>query len=339
MQAAAISTFATRGPSRSLGWIFLRECIRHGDRNVKRDENALPCLSARQHQHKQTHNVINPNQPFTMKKSLSTVAALLLAASAAQSLAAELLAGVAGNGRLVLFRSDDPENAMVVQVRGLQDGEQILGLDVRPATGQLYALGSSSRLYTLDYTTGQATAVGTEPFSPALSGTQFGFDFNPTVDRIRIVSNTGQNLRAHPATGVIVMMDGPLAYATNDAAFGLSPSVSASAYINNDTNPATGTVLYNIDAAHGTLVIQNPPNNGTLTTVGGLGLDIIGVAGFDVAGSDGTAYASLVTGGFKGKSARADLYTIDLTTGAATWAGKIGGPKPLTSLATLGAVD
>ena len=268
---------------------------------------------------------------------LVALAVSLAVFTATRGSAAEVLAGVSANGRLVLFSSDNPRDVAVVKVKGLQRQEKILGLDVRPATGQLYALGSSSRIYTVDFLTGMATAVGSGPFSPPLNGSRFGFDFNPTVDRIRIVSDSGQNLRAHPDTGAIVAMDGNLAYATNDSGFGSTPFITAATYINNDTDPATGTVLYDIDAPRNALVIQNPPNAGTLVTVGSLGVNITGDVGFDVAGSDGTAYASLVSK--EDYSERAGLYAIDLTTGAAKFMGRIGGPKPLTSLTALGQLD
>lgn len=282
-----------------------------------------------------------------MKKSINIASVqiknlcfrLVVAAAAgicAVAFSAEVLVGSASGGRLVLFTSDNPGDASVVKISGLQPDEEILGVDQRPATGQLYALGSSSRLYQIDLMQGMAMAVGSGPFTPALSGTSFGFDFNPTVDRIRIVSNTGQNLRAHPDTGAVVFTDGSLAYATNDVAAGASPMVVAAAYINNDTNPATGTVLFDIDSDLDTLVIQNPPNSGTLVTVGSLGADVTSVAGFDVSGSDGTAYAALVEAGQPGNSERATLCTINLATGAAMSLGQIGGPKPLVSLATLG---
>ena len=67
-----------------------------------------------------------------------------------------------------------------------------------------------------------------------------------------------------------------------------------------------------------------------------LDVDFTDVAGFDVAGSDGTAWASLVPAGQPGNSARASLYTVNLITGVATEVGKIGGPKPLTALTALG---
>ena len=283
------------------------------------------------------------SRPFS-RRFACIAATVLLAVASASTQAAEVFAGAAPKGRLVLFSSDDPSDVAVVRVKGLQHGEEILGLDMRPATGQLYALGSSSRIYTIDYVAGTATAVGSGPFTPALNGTRFGFDFNPTVDRIRIVSDAGQNLRAHPDTGAIAAVDGDLNYATNDAAAGVMPMVVAAAYTNNDTNPATATVLFDIDTALDTLVMQNPPNAGTLVTVGPLGLDVAWAGGFDVAASDGTAYAAIAPerhdrGHRSAMPRRAGLYTIDLTTGQATFVGRIGGPTPLTSLATLGSLE
>lgn len=255
----------------------------------------------------------------------------------------ELLAGIAENGRLVLFSAQSPEDVVVVKIEGLQPGEQILGLDRRPANGLIYALGSTNRIYTVNFETGNAVAVSPSPFTPALQGTRFGFDFNPAVDRIRVVSDSGQDLRLHPDTGQLAGIDGTLAYAAGDSGAGTTPQVIAAAYTNNDTDPATGTQLYDIDAARGVLVLQNPPNNGTLVTVGSLGVRILGDAGFDIAGSNGIAYASLIPAQQHGKgdvppgnSARSYLYTIDLATGAATLVGKIGGPKPLLSLTALG---
>jgi hypothetical protein len=188
-------------------------------------------------------------------------------------------------------------------ITGLQTGETILGVDIRPATGQLYALGSTSRLYVLNTSSGAATAVGVVPFATLLSGTSFGFDFNPTVDRIRCISNTGQNLRLHPDTGAIAAVDGILNPAT--------PSVTASAYTNNFAG-ATTTVLYNIDSMTDKLNKQDPPNNGTQVEVGALGINVESVGGFDITSKSGIAYAALKVGSMS------SIYTINLTSGAAT---------------------
>jgi hypothetical protein len=157
--------------------------------------------------------------------------------------------GVTTGNQLVRFNAGAPGAlATVGAITGLQAGENILGIDFRPATGELFALGSTSRIYIIDRTTGAATAVGA-PFTPALAGTNFGFDFNPTVDRIRIVSDTGQNLRANPSNGTVIV-DGALNPGT--------PAVTAAAYTNNFAG-ATTTTLYDIDATTDRLLIQSNP--------------------------------------------------------------------------------
>ena len=236
------------------------------------------------------------------------------------------LYGVTAANSLVQFNSATPGTIdSTLAITGLQAGETVRGIDVRPATLQLYILGSTSRLYTLDPGTGAATQVGTGTFATALNGTSFGFDFNPTVDRIRVTSDTEQNLRLHPDTGAIAAVDTALAYATGDPNVGQNPNVVGSAYTNNVAG-ATTTLLYNLDSGRDVLVTQNPPNNGTLNTVGALGVDTSDVVGFDITNPGGTAYAALAVAG----SSR--LYTINLTTGAATLVGNIGGTSAITGL-------
>jgi len=122
-------------------------------------------------------------------RPLLVVAAILCAAglgNAATADAAELLYGVDTQNRLVTFNGDTSTSISRIPFTGLSAGEQIVGLDVRPANKQVVALSSASRLYRIDVATGAATAIGAGPFTPALSGASFGFDFNPTVDRIRV---------------------------------------------------------------------------------------------------------------------------------------------------------
>ena len=253
--------------------------------------------------------------------------------------APEWLAGVSHNGLLVMFPSDEPFDVIKVKIKGLQKKEKILGIDKRPANGQLYALGSTSRLYTINWETGQAPQVGSAPSDPLWNGPSFGFDFNPVVDRIRVVSNTGQNIRLNPDTGAIAAVDASLAYAGGDPNFAAAPDVTAAAYDTNDNDLlTTTTTLFNLDPGLDILTIQNPPNNGTLNTVGPLGVEATEIAGFDIAGSTGTAYAAIVVKQGKKKKYRSTLFTINLTTGAATSLGNIGGPWPLTSLTALGPV-
>lgn len=207
------------------------------------------------------------------------------------------------NNNLLIFNPLNPA-PIAKPIVGVQGGEAIVGIDFRPANGQLYALGSSSRIYTINTSSGMAAAVGAGAFGPALSGSDFGFDFNPTVDRIRVVSNAGQNLRLHPETGVVAATDVALNPGT--------PAVTAAAYTNNFAGTST-TTLYDIDSNADKLYRQDPPNNGTLVEVGSLGIANVDAAnGFDIGGTSNTAYALLTVGG------TTRVYTINLTTGAAT---------------------
>jgi hypothetical protein len=115
---------------------------------------------------------------------------------------AEFLTGLTTAGNLVSFDSAAPGTiSSSVAITGLQAGEVLLGIDRRPANGLLYGLGSTSRIYTINTTTGVATPVGATPFAPALTGTAFGFDFNPVPDRIRVVSTDTTNFRLNPMRG------------------------------------------------------------------------------------------------------------------------------------------
>jgi hypothetical protein len=209
-------------------------------------------------------------------------------------------------------------------VSGLQVGENLLGIDFRPANGQLYGLGSTSRLYTIDLTSGTATQVGASPFAAALSGTNFGFDFNPVADRVRVISDADQNLRLNPNTALAIT-DTMLAYAVGDANAGANPNMVGAAYTNSFAG-AISTTLYAIDSNLDILTIQNPPNAGLLNTVGPLGADSSGAVGFDIA-RNGTALATLTVGGV------AQLYRINLVTGSASLIGPIGGANQIRDIA------
>lgn len=217
-----------------------------------------------------------------------------------------------------LHRFDDRHPGVLldtVPVTGLPAGVTIVGIDVRPATGDLVAVGSDGRLMTLDPGTGAATAVAA-PFTPGLSGASFGVDVNPAADALRITGNTGLNHRIAFATGQhgAGSPDGAL----NPGA----PAVVGSAYTNSAltaTRPAT-TTLYGVDAAANTLVIQDPPNAGTLRDAKPLAVDVTERTGFDIAGAANTGYLATTPAGASG----AVLYRVDLATGALTEHGPIG---------------
>lgn len=202
---------------------------------------------------------------------------------------------------LQIFNPNNPQ-PVTKAITGLQSGENILGIDFRPLNGQLYALGSSSRIYTINLGNGAATVVGSQ-FPTLLAGTEFGFDFNPIVDKIRVVSNTGQNLRLDPITGGITATDGTINPGT--------PTLSAAAYTSNFSG-ATSTSLFVIDHSTDKLYLQNPPNNGTLVERGSLGINIEGANGFDIGSTSDKAYLiATVAGAIK-------IYTVNITNGSAT---------------------
>jgi hypothetical protein len=213
-------------------------------------------------------------------------------------------------------------------ISGLQSNETIKGIDFRPSTHELFALGSSNRLYKLDVLSGAATEVPPPgPFTPVLGGSTFGFDFNPVIDRIRVVSNSKKNYVLNPndgsASGVTDLFYGPA-----DPNFGVSPNVSFSAYTNSVAPAPGATQLYGIDSGLDVLVTQ-ANSAGTLGTVGPLGIDVGAVGGFDISGPSNVAYAALLPS----STSVSRLYSINLATGSATQLGAIDGGVVISSMA------
>lgn len=174
------------------------------------------------------------------------------------------------------------------------------------------------RIYTLNVATGVATQLGADLALP--SAESIGFDFNPQVDLLRLVTDTDLNHRYNPSTGVLVAADTPLDFDPSDTNDGDDPLVAGAAYSNNVPGAAS-TTLYDIEAGNDVLVTQTPANSGLLFTKGPLGVDFGALAGFDISGGTGVAYASNVGGTLAPQSF---LYTINLDTGAATLRGEIG---------------
>jgi hypothetical protein len=249
-----------------------------------------------------------------------------LAAMPTNTVDADVYAVTTGN-QLVSFNRTNPDTVQTIGViTGLQTGESVVGIDFRPATGGLYALGSTSRLYTLNMMSGAATQVG-DVFTTTLNGSEFGFDFNPTVDRIRIVSDADQNLRVNPDNASLIV-DGTLSYVISDTNGSANPNVVGAGYTNSYAG-ATATTLYDIDSGLDVLARQVPANAGTLSTVGALGVDSSAVVGFDIMAGSNMAYAALQTEG----STTSGFYSVNLTNGAATLVGAIGSAEAIRAIA------
>ena len=220
--------------------------------------------------------------------------------------------GLTADNRLVAFASDRPGLIAAPRaITGLAAGDVVEGIDVRPATGQLFGVarnGSTARVVRIDPVTGAATTVGA---TFTLAGASVGVDFNPVPDRLRVVSSGGANLRINPNTGAVTT-DGALAYAAGDPNDGDAPSIGAVAYtssvpaLNTPTSGDNQTVLYDIDTDADVLAVQDPPNGGTLSTRASLGIDAGAVAGFDISPRAAGGLALLSEGSAQ------RLYSVDL---------------------------
>jgi len=246
----------------------------------------------------------------------------------AGALVASLL-GTAANAGSIIGLVDgktlvwvDPATKKVTGKADIKGAASVVGIDVRPADGMLYAVTADGGIYTIDAKSGQATMKS--KISEGLKGTITVVDFNPAADRLRVITSDGANLRINVDDGKTIV-DGALKYKDGDAMAGKTPKVVAGAYTNSSNPKPAATALYDIDEA-GHLLSQAPPNDGVLNTIGMLGVKIEGPAAFNIVAKGEDNAAWLVTGG--------TLYSVDLKTGKATAAGKIEGlPGKLSDIA------
>lgn len=214
--------------------------------------------------------------------------------------------GLTGDKTLVLFDTETPAEATMVEVSGV---DMLLGIDFRPADRKLYGVTADGSVVSIDVASGAATVVSS--LSASLSdGVQASVDFNPMADRLRIMGSDGTNLRAHPDTGEVTT-DGSLAFEAGDPNEAMTPEIVATAYTNSYGKPEA-TAMYDI-ASNGLFIRQIKPNDGVLNTIAPLGITLGETVAFDVqTAEDGTNTAWLATGG--------TLYWVDLESGAATMA-------------------
>ncbi len=235
--------------------------------------------------------------------------------------------GLTSDNQLICFRVNNAGSAKVIgRVTGLEAGDKLVGIDYRPSNGKLYGLADDGSLYTVNDRNARATKDAQLSIDPA--GSAFGFDFNPAADALRVIGETGQNLRytisaATPTT----VNDGALTNPATPPATGTvaATDVTGAAYTNNDNDPDTATTLFDIDAALDRVVVQAPANAGTLAPTGKLGVGTTTAVGFDIYSKlrngqavSNRAFASLTVNG------RSGFYAIDLLTGDARRLGNFG---------------
>jgi hypothetical protein len=237
--------------------------------------------------------------------------------------------GLTADQRLICFRENNPAAASTIgKVTGLAGDASLVGVDFRPANNTLYGVGNAGGVYTID--PNNATATKVAQLTVALNGASFGVDVNPAADALRIISDSGQNLRFSFAAGTTTA-DGTLTYPPSTAAV---TGVTGAAYTNNDLDPNTATTLYDLDSMMDQVAIQSPANSGQLVATGKLGVDTNPQVGFDIysAVRDGTtvdvrALAALTVGG------ESRLYRITLFTGRAEQRGSFSSQDKVIGIA------
>lgn len=230
---------------------------------------------------------------------------------------------LANNGSsLVQYNINTPYKSTVIDFSG--DASSLSALDFRPATGELFGYDDVSDSYvTVNTNSGNLTSASGDAVT-ATDTASLDMDWNPTIDRLRVVTESDQNIVYNPNNGQASdSSTTSLFYADGDIQQGANPSIVANAYTNSVANAET-TKQYALDSESNTLVTLDN-NAGTLNTVGTLTtsdgvLDFGDNAGFDIltdANGNNTAYASLVNNG------EANLYSINLATAETTMLGAI----------------
>ena len=259
---------------------------------------------------------------------LAAAAAIVVGSAGSSSAASTGLQafGITNNGKLMAsFTTDNPAVlGWVRAVQGLSTDTSLIGIDFRVQDGKLYGVGNYGGIYTVSIPMPPATDVIVKKVSQlkvALDGTTFGVDFNPAANRLRVVSDTGQNLRHNVDDGTTVA-DTPLSNAPGGPPVA---GVSAAAYTNNDLNGDTATTLFDINTITGQVVIQSPANTGLLAPTGSLGISVGGNAGLDIYSDlsggktvSATAFATLTPS----TSGMATFYNVNLLTGSADFVGE-----------------
>lgn len=229
--------------------------------------------------------------------------------------------------------AEDPQTIL-----GLPQNAEVIGIDTRPQDGVLYlvtrrgaASNSLGAIYSLSTplpNTGNIAATlvaeltpaaaDTDPFTGFSSAANYGVDFNPVANALRIVGTNGDNLRipfATLASPLSVVTDGDVNQ--NGSAV---TNIVAAAYTNN-VGGATSTQLFDIGSGpNPRLFLQNPPNDGTLITpvnLTGIGFTPSVNLAFDIVTTGASNIAFVV---FESESGSDELLlgTVNLGNGVVT---------------------
>ncbi|MGW3811889.1 DUF4394 domain-containing protein [Micromonospora sp. NPDC005113] len=247
------------------------------------------------------------------------------------------MVGLTGDGRLLVSFPGNAQGSVrrIGTVSGLGGDSRLIGIDFRAQDGRLYGVGDRGGIYTIG--TRDAKAVRVSQLTVALSGQSFDIDFNPAANRLRVVSDTGQNLRHNiddpmgtPAAGTTAA---DTALSTPTTA-GVTTGIVGAAYTNNDTDATTATTLFDLSTVTDQVLVQSPANQGELAPTGKLRVDADGDAGFDIASKlrDGISVGNAALATLK-VDGRYRLYRVDLLTGQAAKVGSFPSGTQVTDIA------
>lgn len=229
--------------------------------------------------------------------------------------------GIRSGNELVRFSTTNPGTVVALGQYGVNGAtDPIVGLDRRPADNQLYAVTRSGRIFktSIDGVTDPDVmireiqpiqGVGTD-----LPDGRINTDFNPAANALRIIADTGLNLRV-PTTALTDPASVPTVDTVVDGVMGYRQGITATAYTNTHPDTADATQLFAIDSDNSALYLQNA-NEGALTFVADLSEDVAAANGYDIyqgaAGAENEHYVVTVAGGGM------QLYGIDPADGEMT---------------------
>ncbi|HJW30309.1 MAG TPA: DUF4394 domain-containing protein [Saprospiraceae bacterium] len=236
------------------------------------------------------------------------------------------LYGLSANNEIVTLVSGPPATIQTTNpITGmLRDGETMKAIDNR--RGTIYGISSESILYRIKPTGGSEPVTGT-PLKPLLTGSVTAFDYNPSEDRIRIMTDGGQNLRVNPNNSLVTTVDPAIP----------PPTVFNSIAYTQPSGFVSTSILYEIDATNGLLWKQGKPATGIIEYVAPLQVVWYGEGGFDLTSNNiawTVQYGHCPNPKFPGTVVPGDditqdayrLYTFNLKTGGAVSYGRLATP-------------
>ncbi|MBC7726938.1 MAG: DUF4394 domain-containing protein [Microbacteriaceae bacterium] len=243
-------------------------------------------------------------------------AALAVMAFGAQAVT---LVGLNSQNQIATINTANISAATNVSITGLAAGDRFVGIDLRPGNNTIYGISLSNKIYTVNETTGAATFVTNLGTAVVSSSLGYGIDFNPLADfnnvaSLRLISSAGDNYGINVTTGAVATQT---SIGTGFTGAGYSNSTPLPTVA-----PAAPTLYYLNSTTDSLMKATSSFNNPSIVSVGMLGFDVLKANGFEVLPND-TAYAALNLD--DGSSLVTGIYSISLTTGAATLVGTYNG--------------